>query len=59
LWEQKRWQDNEEGTPYMKGVLIARAELLELPSSSPSEVLYEDNNFLCQKCTEYSSVPFL
>jgi len=33
----------------MKGVLVARAELLELPSSSPSEVLYEDSNFLCIK----------
>jgi hypothetical protein len=33
----------------MKGALVARAELLELPSSSPPEVLYEDSSFLCIK----------
>lgn len=32
--------------PYMKGALVARAELLELPSPGPSEALYKDNNFL-------------
>lgn len=41
--------DSEEGTPYMKGALVARAELLELPNPGPSEALYKDNNFLCVK----------
>jgi hypothetical protein len=41
--------NNKKVTPYRKGVLVARAELLELPRSSPSEVLYEDSNFLCIK----------
>lgn len=46
---RKEEGNTQEVTSYMKGALVARAELLELPSSSPSEVLYEDSNFLCIK----------